>query len=152
MWTLDDLKRADMQPYKACWIIYEGHRICKLVRWHNFLNDEDAFVFIPDYEEWEKVGMVEIDGINEELRLPQYVRMKLPALLYKRYVPTSRPEWPFYMETYGMPFELGRDQWELMMYSHGRVHEDYFEMERCEVNEPVKGYKEVYNGVNAAES
>lgn len=133
--TIEDLKARHMQPYKACWIIHSGYKICKLTMWRDHLNDDYGWVFTPNYEEWEKAGMVEIDGINEELRLEHYVRVELPALLYKRYLPISRPEWPMYMEASGMPFELGRDQWELMMYTHGKVAEDKFTMERCELSD-----------------
>lgn len=43
----------------------------------------------------------------------------LPAFLYKRYIPVSREDWDVYRDMFGMPKELGRDCWELMMYSKG---------------------------------
>ena len=58
----------------------------------------------------------------------------LPAFLYKRYIPVSREDWDMYSDMFGMPKELGRDCWELMMYSKRYIGEDEFTVERCEVD------------------
>lgn len=135
MQTMEDLSKHNMQPYKACWITWEGYKICKLTLWKDFANDEDGYVFTPNYEEWEKAGKPDLDGINLDLGLENYVRIGiLPAFCYKRFIPIERTDWDYYRDWWGMPFELGRDPWELMMYSGGLIMEDNFRVERCEVD------------------
>lgn len=96
------------------------------------MGSEYGFVYTPNYEEWEKAGCPDIDGLNLDLHLENYVRINMmTAFCYKRYLPTCRPDWDYFRDMFGMPAELGRDQWELMMYSKGVINEDRLTVERC---------------------
>lgn len=134
-WCMDDLKKNHLQPRRACWICYNGYRICKLTEYWNPLDTDYGYVYTPNYEEWEKAGKPHIDGLDLDLHLENYVRInRMTAFLYKRLMPTSRPDWDYYMEMFGMPKELGHDPWELMMYSKGNIHEDDLRVERCSLD------------------
>lgn len=90
-------------------------------------------MFTPRWEVWEESGAPEIDGLNMDLRLENYVRINmLPSFLYKRYIPIDREDWQYYYYTlFNVPRELGQDQWEYMIYSKGLINEDRFTVERC---------------------
>jgi len=115
-------------------IYWSGHPICRLTEWASPYSDEVAYVYTPDWKEIDACKAPDIDGLDMSLRLQNYVRYnRVPAFLYKRFLPSSRPDWDVYMERFGMPKELGRDPWELMLYAEGRVNEDDFTVKRLNI-------------------
>ena len=131
MTSIKDLQACHMRPHRACMICWYGHPICRLTEWASPFNDDVAYVYSPDWKMIDAVKSPDIDGLDMSLRLKDYVRLNLlPAFLYKRFLPPSRPDWDVYMEMFGMPKELGHDPWELMLYAEGRVNEDEFTVKR----------------------
>lgn len=134
MTSLKDLQAYHMKPRRACMIYWSGHPICRLTEWASPYSDEVAYVYTPDWKEIDACMAPDIDGLDMSLRLKNYVRYnRVPAFLYKRFLPSSRPDWDVYMERFGMPKELGRDPWELMLYAEGRVNEDDFTVKRLNI-------------------
>jgi len=100
------------------------------------LNSDYAYVYTVDWETWEKAGKPDIDGLDLDLHLDNYVRVNmLTAFLYKRFIPMNRVDWQERYAQFGVPKELGQDQWEFMIYSKGAVNEDDLRVKRCELND-----------------
>lgn len=133
MWTVEDLKENRWRPVNACWIIWEGHRVCKFARWMQPGSRSYTYVFTPDWETWKRAGKPDIDGLPmEEVVLGDYVFYEhLPAFYYKRYVPVNREDWEWHARRLNMDLDKERDSWDMMIAAKGMIHEDRFTVEAC---------------------
>lgn len=91
MYTIDDLKSEHMYPTDMCWIIWEGHKVCRFSRWVGAGRRAYTYVFTPDWEEWRLAGEPHIAGLPmDEIVLTDYIFYEyLPAFYYTRYIPPS---------------------------------------------------------------
>lgn len=144
MFTVEDLKAEHMYPTDMCWIIWEGHKVCRFSRWVGVGRRSYTYVFSPDWEEWKKAGRPHIAGLPmDEIVLSDYVFYEyMPAFYYLRYIPEQRADWDDYARAKGLETGGERDSWKLMLAYKGRAHEDRFLVEECEIDYEFFGLQE----------
>lgn len=104
--------------FRTCYMICRGICIGEITEEKNDALETD-YIFKIYYDKWELAGEPDIDGINADLRLKEYVRNGIiPQFISIRVPPDGREDIPEKMERVGMKGEW--DFWEFMIRNRGR--------------------------------
>lgn len=96
-------------------------------------NDAGEFDWVikVDWPVWEGVGSPHISGIDEDLRLPEYIRTYIPEFVDERTLPDNRDGLWEELEALGLTWN---DRFEFMCRTHGICGPSRFTVERQEEN------------------
>lgn len=107
-------------------MIYNGYVIGTISEERNDAGEFD-WVIRVNWENWKKSGEPHISGIDEDLRLDEYIRTYIPVFVTERTMPDNRD---------GLYEELARvglnwnDRFEFMCRTHGRCGPSDITVER----------------------
>lgn len=107
-------------------MIYNGYVIGIISEESNDACESD-WVIKVDWENWEKAGKPKIAGINEDLRLDEYIRRYVPAFVEERTLPDSRIGLRRELRKVGLTYN---DRFEFMCLHHGRCGTSNITVER----------------------
>lgn len=81
-------------------------------------NDADEFDWVIKvyWDVWERAGCPHISGIDEDLRLDEYIRTYVPAFVDERTLPDERENIREELDKYGLTWN---DRFEFMCLTHG---------------------------------
>lgn len=127
MYHTKNIRPKGSRPFRVAMIYYKDIPICKITKEGvDYEEDEVTYVFEiiwSNYDEQRKLGMTEFSGIDETLRLKEYIRHNyMPSFLYTRMIPIDRIDWQDHYKTVGL--EHHQDQWEFVMRKKGRCIEN----------------------------
>lgn len=96
-------------------MIYHGYIIGTISEERNDAGEFD-WVIRMNWENWEKSGKPHVSGIDEDLRLDEYIRTYIPAFVDERTLPDTRDGLYEELEELGM---MWNDRFEYMCRTHG---------------------------------
>lgn len=104
---------------RKAYIMYDTVPVAEIYHEYSSLSGEFDWVIKPLWGNWDKaieLGFIDIAGIDETLKLDEYIRQYEPAFVSQRVIPKGRPElFPLLMEL-GLTY---RDPFEIMCRTHG---------------------------------
>ena len=104
--------------FRTCYMYHKGVCIGEITEETNDALETD-YVFKIYWDKWEEVGEPDIEGINTDLRLKEYIRSGIiPQFISIRVPPDGREDIPDRMQRTGMTGEW--DFWEYMIRNNGR--------------------------------
>lgn len=114
---------------RKAYIMHEDKAIAEI--WHEYssLSGEEDWVIRPYWDVWdwflkEKGEYLDITGIDDRLRLDEYIRRYEPSFVSQRVIPEGRPELFGLLEELGLTY---RDPFEIMCRTHGVCgNDDYY--------------------------
>lgn len=106
-------------------ILFKGQRVGTLTR---YMNDacEEEYVFRIDWNEYDRVGATDIQGLDMSLRLDEYVRPFKPRFMTCCMPPRTRQDINELMVKVGLSGEY--DMWEYMKACR-RITDDNYTVE-----------------------
>lgn len=96
-------------------ILYNGIIIGTISEEQNDAQEFD-WVIRVDWKNWEKAGKPHISGIDEDLRLDEYIRTYIPEFVDERTLPDTRDGLYEELEKLGLTWN---DRFEYMCRTHG---------------------------------
>ena len=104
--------------FRICYMYQKWVCIGEIIEEANDALETD-YVFKIYWDKWEEVGEPDIEGINTDLRLKEYIRSGIiPQFISIRVPPDGREDIPDRMKRTGMTGEW--DFWEYMIRNNGR--------------------------------
>ena len=105
---------------RVCYIMYKDLPVATLTHEYSSISGEFDWIISPIWENWDKAyhkdGVyIDIAGIDESLRLPQYVRRYNPAFVTQRTIPDGRDDLLEELEKIGLTHN---DLFEVMCRTH----------------------------------
>lgn len=108
-------------------MVYNGYVIGTISEESNDACEFD-WVIKVNWENWEKAGKPKIAGINEDLRLDEYVRAYVPMFVEERTMSDSRDNIRKELKKYNLRYN---DRFEYMCLTHGRCATSMITVERA---------------------
>jgi hypothetical protein len=102
--------------------MYKQYCIGRLIEETNDAEEAD-WVIKMNWDVWEKYCRQDLQGINMDLRLDEYVRSFTPGFVRHRTMAEARPDKLYYVKEYGMQYY---NHFDFMVYSRGRAGSDSF--------------------------
>ena len=110
-------------------IIAPGNHIIGTISEERNDAGESDWVIKVYWDEWEKAGSPHISGIDEDLRLDEYIRTFLPEFVVERTIPDGRADLFDILQELGLTWN---DRFEYMCRTHGLCGPSKFTVERKE--------------------
>lgn len=109
-------------------MIYNGYIIGTISEERNDADEYD-WVIRMDWENWIKSGKPHVSGINEDLRIDEYIRRYVPLFVEERTLPDTRDGLYEELEAVGLTWN---DRFEFMCRTHGFCGPSRITVERKE--------------------
>lgn len=113
---------------RKAYIMWQDIPICELYHEYSSLSGEEDWVFKPIWENWKKCEerghIPDIAGIDDTLRMDEYIRRYTPFFVTQRVVPVGREDYYPMLQEIGLTYN---DWYEVLCRTHGVCgNDDYY--------------------------